>query len=450
MPPEMSLTRDETKESSMLTPYPEDFKLPLDTKPHSDNKPPKFDESPNARSKSITTAVGPDTHGMLNQHLPGNVAFQVGVHHDKGQRRTMEDAYSFVVDFARVRGQGYFAVFDGHAGKYAAEWCGRHFHEHLIEQLREHPELPIPDVLNCTFHAVDSSLSALAASNEKMHSGCTAVSAFLRIEDANGKQSFIEGLDIGGTTSHDRDRTVVASPAQEAVPYPTPENSQQDPPSPRSDSPSGDRRKRSMILNKGSQVVSAIKSLTGSNGSVDGVGEDAKPGNSSSDFLSGDVREAITPPPDAQLRRVLYTANAGDARAVLCRGGKAVRLTYDHKGSDKQEAKRILDAGGLVISGRVNGILAVTRSLGDSSMKDFVVGAPYTTETELGDDDEFLILACDGVWDVTSDQEAVDMVRNVTDPQQASSILVQHALKESTDNITAIVVRFPSTHIPLS
>lgn len=41
----------------------------------------------------------------------------------------MEDAYSFIVDFAGVRGQGYFAVFDGHAGKYAAEWCGGHFHE---------------------------------------------------------------------------------------------------------------------------------------------------------------------------------------------------------------------------------------------------------------------------------------------------------------------------------
>lgn len=39
----------------------------------------------------------------------------------------------------------------------------------------------------------------------------------------------------------------------------------------------------------------------------------------------------------------------------------------------------------------------MTRSLGDSSMKDFVVGAPYTTETELADDDEFLIIACDGV-----------------------------------------------------
>ena len=79
------------------------------------------------------------------------------------------------------------------------------------------------------------------------------------------------------------------------------------------------------------------------------------------------------------------------------RGGKAVRLTYDHKGSDAQEAKRIMDAGGFVMNNRVNGILAVTRSLGDSKMKEFVVGSPYTTETTLGDDDEWLIIACDGV-----------------------------------------------------
>ena len=65
--------------------------------------------------------------------------------------------------------------------------------------------------------------------------------------------------------------------------------------------------------------------------------------------------------------------------------------------ADKQEAKRITDAGGFVMSGRVNGVLAVTRSLGDSAMKEFVVGAPYTTETELCEEDEFLVLACDGV-----------------------------------------------------
>lgn len=46
---------------------------------------------------------------------------------------------------------------------------------------------------------------------------------------------------------------------------------------------------------------------------------------------------------------------------------------------------------------RVNGVLAVTRSLGDSAMKEFVVGSPYTTETVLTQDDSFLIVACDGV-----------------------------------------------------
>lgn len=45
----------------------------------------------------------------------------------------------------------------------------------------------------------------------------------------------------------------------------------------------------------------------------------------------------------------------------------------------------------------IAGVLAVTRSLGDSSMKEFVVGSPYTTETTLGADDQFLIVACDGV-----------------------------------------------------
>lgn len=58
---------------------------------------------------------------------------------------------------------------------------------------------------------------------------------------------------------------------------------------------------------------------------------------------------------EGETRRVLYLANVGDARAVLCRGGKAVRLTYDHKGSDSQEAKRITDAGGFVMNNRVNG-----------------------------------------------------------------------------------------------
>jgi len=63
--------------------------------------------------------------------------------------------------------------------------------------------------------------------------------------------------------------------------------------------------------------------------------------------------------PEAK-KRVLYTANAGDARAVLSRAGKAIRLTYDHKGSDVQEARRIKEAGGFVMNNRVNGEVSPT------------------------------------------------------------------------------------------
>jgi len=101
------------------------------------------------------------------------------------------------------------------------------------------------------------------------------------------------------------------------------------------------------------------------------------------------------------------------------------------------------------MSGRVNGVLAVTRSLGDSSMKEFVVGAPYTTETELCNEDELLILACDGLWDVIGDQAAVELIREVEDAQAASSLLLKHALvHHTTDNVTVIVVRFKHLEAP--
>lgn len=83
------------------------------------------------------------------------------------------------------------------------------------------------------------------------------------------------------------------------------------------------------------------------------------------------------------------------------------------------------------------GVLAVTRALGDASVKEFVVGSPYTTETRLDEGDEFLIVACDGLWDVAEDQDAVDLVRDIEDPQEASAALLKHALESfSTDNLS--------------
>ncbi|KAF8502302.1 protein serine/threonine phosphatase 2C [Russula emetica] len=311
--------------------------------------------------------------------------FRFGVLDEKGPRRTMEDAHSYVFDYDGVHGQGFFAVFDGHAGKEAADWCGKNFHQYMLSTLQANPEANVPEIYNQTFHKVDTSLSKISEDSQgKIHSGCTAVTAFLRIEDAEG-----------------------ANPSSRPCPtrLPTPTS--------------------------GKDAQGAE-----SDGSISANGERT----SSSEKAASTIPQQ--PPDGPPLRRVLYVANAGDARGVLCRKGRALRLTYDHKGTDKQEAKRIMDSGGFVMSGRVNGVLAVTRSLGDSSMKEFVVGAPYTTETELTEDDEVLILACDGIWDVLDDQTACQLVRTIPDPQQAAKKLVHEATQRYTnDNITVMVIR---------
>lgn len=143
-------------------------------------------------------------------------------------------------------------------------------------------------------------------------------------------------------------------------------------------------------------------------------------------------------------KRWLHTANCGDARIVLCTNGQAKRTTVDHKGTDPDEVKRIQDAGGLVVLNRVSGILAVTRSLGDLKMKDYVIGDPYCESHELHEFDTHLIVACDGLWDVVGDQDAIDLL--LTPPADggappsaqalANKLLIKALKQGSTDNIS--------------
>lgn len=144
----------------------------------------------------------------------------------------------------------------------------------------------------------------------------------------------------------------------------------------------------------------------------------------------------------------LFVANAGDSRAVLDRGRLGVkRFSHDHKADDPDEIKRIESLGGFVTPktafdvARVNGIIAIARSLGDKYFGEFVSPRPYISETKLTRNDKRLILACDGVWDVLSDKEAVDLITEVKHSQKASEILKNLALKRgSTDNISVMVV----------
>jgi len=142
--------------------------------------------------------------------------------------------------------------------------------------------------------------------------------------------------------------------------------------------------------------------------------------------------------------RQIFCANVGDARAVLCRDGKAIRMTFEHKAADPDEAKRITDGGGFIIHGRVNGQIIITRSLGDHLMKEFIIGDPFTYSDSLSEKDTWLIVACDGLWDVMEDQQDCDLVlANATlSASEISKKLLIKALQDgTTDNLSIAVIK---------
>ena len=116
----------------------------------------------------------------------------------------------------------------------------------------------------------------------------------------------------------------------------------------------------------------------------------------------------------------MVCGNAGDSRCVLSRGGVAVPLSFDHKPTNTAEMQRIQKAGGFVTGGRVNGNLALSRAIGDFDFKqnaqvapeDQAISAkPDIITTQLQPEDDFLVLACDGIWDCMSNDEVIAFVR---------------------------------------
>ncbi|OMO55677.1 phosphatase 2C (PP2C)-like protein [Corchorus capsularis] len=166
------------------------------------------------------------------------------------------------------------------------------------------------------------------------------------------------------------------------------------------------------------------------------------------------------------LGRTMLIANAGDSRAVLGKRGRAIELSKDHKPNCTSERLRIEKLGGVIYDGYLNGQLSVARALGDwhikgsKGSKSPLSSEPELEEMLLTEEDEYLIMGCDGLWDVMSSQCAVTMVRKElmqhNDPERCSRALVKEALQRNTcDNLTVLVVCFspdppPRIEIPRS
>ncbi|CAL1353076.1 unnamed protein product [Linum trigynum] len=165
----------------------------------------------------------------------------------------------------------------------------------------------------------------------------------------------------------------------------------------------------------------------------------------------------------------IVVANAGDSRCVISRKGQAYNLSRDHKPDLEAEKERILKAGGFIHAGRVNGSLNLSRAIGDMefkqnkflpSEKQIVTANPDINTVELCEDDDFIVLACDGVWDCLSSQQLVDFIHEQLKSEAKLSTVCERVLDrclapstaggEGCDNMTMILVQFKKSVEPSS
>jgi len=173
-----------------------------------------------------------------------------------------------------------------------------------------------------------------------------------------------------------------------------------------------------------------------------------------------------------------YIANCGDSRLVICEieneeekndkngiGIHANRLSFDHVSDEKYELNRIQTSKGFVQHGRTCGVLAVARSFGDHEFKKYVTSEPALISYKINNNNKnnkktnpFLIMACDGIWDVMSDNECIEMIlemmqslkddkddsssKQIDEKEIAQRIVKEAETRGTSDNLSVIVIFF--------
>lgn len=295
----------------------------------------------------------------------------------QGWRTEMEDADLAIGSLGGAfEGVGLYAVFDGHGGKEVAAFCEKFFPQQL-ERLGKRGDLA--GSLTKTFHRMDDML-----------------------REPEGQQEFL-ALKKGGAGDEEEEGK--------------PRNLQRLQNSIRADLAEA-RDKGSLSKEEAHQVMMKMVFLKRLEA------QPAVEASAAADHVGCTANVVLLVPGTPGK---VVCGNCGDSRAVLCRGGRVVELSHDHKPNHPRERNRIEAAGGYVeaIQGprqhfRVNGNLNLSRAVGDMEYKkrsdlgpeqQVICSTPDIIEETLTPEDEFVVLACDGVWDVMTNQQVVDFVR---------------------------------------
>lgn len=141
-------------------------------------------------------------------------------------------------------------------------------------------------------------------------------------------------------------------------------------------------------------------------------------------------------------KRILYCANVGDSRCVLVNRKGIMRMTHDDRVDDPKENERVINQGGIIVNNRIYGRLMLSRSFGDWEIKQYgLIVEPHLVKIEINEDDLYLIVASDGVWDVIEDEECKGFTEIYANSLDICKYLVQECLNRgSLDNISCFVI----------
>lgn len=378
----------------------------------------------------------------------------------QGWRRTMEDAHVAEVNVANDPNVAMFGVFDGHGGAEVAKFCQKYMAAEL-QRFEEFGKGSVEDSLVKVFHRMVRSrgpciLQVLFRVIPQGWAGC-----------------------LGARTQGFRENMPAMSPAPRLGLHALQDEMLRDQryaeeleklKSKESNEDEGEGEGGGVSTTDALDLLRRVFQLKrfvgGNSNSMGEGGSSEEPAESPEEEL---VQAGCTAVVAVKFGNELFVANAGDSRGVLCRAGKAVALSEDHKPAQEGERSRIIAAGGFLseIGGvcRVNGNLNLSRAIGDLKYKtnnelppsdQIITAQPDIRKIALSPEDRFFLLACDGVWDVMSNQDAVDFVSARLDqgmtPSQASCALLDACLasdpKEARgvgcDNMTVVVVQLNS------
>jgi serine/threonine protein phosphatase PrpC len=277
----------------------------------------------------------------------------------QGWRIEMEDAHCAVLNLP-INGfsdWSFFAVFDGHAGYKVSQYCS----EHLLEK-----------ILSAENYFCETNNNSKCVNNSNLtNSSATNDSSSTNNSTSNSPTKTSQSPN---TSNSNNNNASTMNPKNEKI--------------------------KNAIIKGFLNLDETIRKLP--------------------EFTNGEDKSGSTAIACLISPHNIYLINCGDSRAILSRDNQVVLNTYDHKPINPEERERIQRAGGSVMIQRVNGSLAVSRALGDFEYKmvdgmgpteQLVSPEPEIYSIERNDKDEFIVLACDGIWDVMSNTDIKDFVR---------------------------------------